>query len=110
MALKNLAAEPRNHKGIVMLGSTGALIGLLQNNLDKMESGRYAAFALSNLTTNINHRQQIVVECSIELLIGLACSMDPNAQWQALAALRGIFINPKFRTKAIKLGVLYPLV
>ena len=81
---------------------TGALIELLRNNLDGMESGRYAAFTLSNLTTIANHKQQIVDGGSIDFLICLACSMDANAQWQAFATLRGICIDPKFRTKAIE--------
>ena len=73
------------------------------------QASRYAAFALSNLAANANHRQQIVDEGAIDSLIQVACCEDPNAQRQALAALRGICISPQYRVQCVRLGVLDPL-
>ena len=47
---------------------------------EDIESGRYAAFALSNLAANANHRQQIVDEGGAAALVALACCEDLNAQ------------------------------
>jgi hypothetical protein len=60
MALGNLAAEPENHEDIMKLEGVTALIALLKT--EDVESGRYAAFALSNIAANANHRAQIVSE------------------------------------------------
>lgn len=54
-----------------------------------MQGGRYAAFTLSNLAVNKNHRQQLVTEGVVPPLVALACSEEVNAQRQALYALRG---------------------
>ena len=63
---------------------------------------RYAAFAVSNLAANANHRQQIVDEGGPEALVALACCEDLNAQRQALSALRGICISPQFRELVVR--------
>ena len=57
MALGNLAAEPENHEDIVKLEGITSLVGLLKS--EEVEASRYAAFALSNLAANANHRQQV---------------------------------------------------
>jgi len=58
MCLGNLAAEPENHEDLVKLEGISALVALLKT--EDVESGRYSAFALSNIAANANHRQQIV--------------------------------------------------
>ena len=68
---------------------------------------RYAAFALSNLAANANHRQQIVDDGGPEALVALACCEDLNAQRQALAALRGLCISPQYRTLVVRQGILH---
>lgn len=77
---------------------------------EDVESGRYAAFALSNLAANANHRQQIVDEGGPEALVALACCEDLNAQRQALSALRGLCISPPYRVLVVRQGILDPLV
>jgi hypothetical protein len=47
-----------------------------------VEGGRYAAFGLSNLAANANHRERIVVEGAVPALVALACCEDINAQRQ----------------------------
>ena len=47
LALGNLASEPENHEEIVKLDGIDALITLLK--AEDVHSGRYAAFALSNV-------------------------------------------------------------
>ena len=75
-----------------------------------VDPGRYAAFALSNLAANANHREKIVEEGGISSLVSLACCEDVNAQRQALAALRGLCISPEYRPIVVREGILDPLV
>ena len=49
---------------------------------EDVEGGRYAAFALSNLAANANHRERIVEENAVPALVSLACCEDMNAQRQ----------------------------
>ena len=77
---------------------------------EDIESGRYAAFALSNLAANANHRQQIVDEGGAAALVALACCEDLNAQRQAMSALRGLCITPHYRPLVVQEGVLDPIV
>lgn len=49
---------------------------------EDIEGGRYAAFALSNLAANANHRERIVEQNAIPCLVSLACCEDINAQRQ----------------------------
>jgi vacuolar protein 8 len=58
MTIGNLAAEPENHMEIVKSEGIDALITVLKS--DDVEGGRYAAFGLSNLAANANHRERIV--------------------------------------------------
>lgn len=55
------------------LRAIGAFLKLFATYPENAKSGRYGAFALSNLAQN-NHRQQIVDEGVIELVVSLACS------------------------------------
>lgn len=57
-----------------------ALICVLRS--DDIEGGRYAAFGLSNLAANANHRERIVEEGAVPSLVSLACCEDANAQRQ----------------------------
>lgn len=57
-----------------------ALITVLRS--EDIEGGRYAAFGLSNLAANANHRERIVEEGAVASLVSLACCEDVNAQRQ----------------------------
>ena len=62
---------------------------------EDIESGRYAAFALSNLAANANHRQQIVDEGGAAALVALACCEDLNAQSAGhVRAARSVYHAP----------------
>jgi hypothetical protein len=43
---------------------------------EDVEGGRYAAFGLSNLAANANHRERIVEEGAVPSLVALGCSED----------------------------------
>lgn len=73
---------------------------------EDVDAGRYAAFGLSNLGANANHRERIVELGAVPSLISLACSEDINAQRQALAGLRSICIAPEFRAVVVREGSL----
>ena len=59
-----------------------ALITVLRS--EDIEGGRYAAFGLSNLAANANHRERIVEEGAVSCLVSLACCEDVNAQRQGV--------------------------
>ena len=94
--------EPENHSQLVHFNIISALIGLLKRGVDNhnhLQSSQCAAFSLSNLAANKDHRQQIVEEEAIEPLIILAWADDLNVQRHALLVLRGICISPIYRTQ-----------
>jgi len=96
----------RDFGSIIWVHNTGieALLKLLRT--EDMEAGRYAAFALSNLSANANHRDKIVEVGGVASLIALACCEDINAQKQALVALRGLCITPEYRAVVVREGKL----
>ena len=70
--------------------------------MEDNESGRYAAFALSNISANAQYREKVVEEGAIPGLIALACCDDLSAQRQALAGLRGLCITPEYRVLSVR--------
>ena len=110
---RKLLVEPEIHSQLVHFNIISALIALLKRGVDNhnhLQSSQYAAFSLSNLATNKDHRKQIVEEEAIEPLIILACTDDLNVQRHALLVLRGICISPIYRITLIEFGILDPLV
>ncbi|KAL3789162.1 hypothetical protein HJC23_012251 [Cyclotella cryptica] len=112
MAIGNLLAEPSTHEIILRLGLTVALVTMLKNCTvgRELESGRHAAFALSNLASNLHNHEQIVEQGAIELLVALACCEDLDTQRQALSALRGLCLTASNRIKEVQNGILDPLI
>ena len=89
---------------MICLIGIDALMKLLRT--EDMEAGRYAAFALSNLAANANHRERIIEVGGVSSLISLACCEDINAQKQALIALRGLCITPEYRAVVVREGTI----
>ena len=81
------------------LRAIGAFLKLFATYPENAKSGRYGAFALSNLAQN-NHRQQIVDEGVIELVVSLACSNIWTVQT----------CSQYLHQPAVKHGILDPLV
>ncbi|KAL9191141.1 hypothetical protein ACHAXT_000847 [Thalassiosira profunda] len=112
LAVGNLLAEPGTHATIVEAGCIAALITMLRNCCDakELESGKHAAFALSNVAFDRQYHRQIVEEGAIELLVALACCEDPDTQRQALAAVRGLCVTTENRRLVLQKGILDPLI
>ncbi len=112
MALGNLLADPDNHKSIIEMKCISALITMLQNCSDgrELESGTYAAFAISNIAIDCSYHEQIVGEGAIELLVALACCDDEEARRHALLALRGLCGTKCNRQTMLQKGIIDPLI
>lgn len=113
MALGNLLADSDNHEStIVELRCISSLITMLRNCSDgrDLESGAYAAFALSNIATDCSYHQRIVEEGAIELLVALGCCDDEEARRHALLSLRGLCGTKGNRQKMLQKGILDPLI
>jgi hypothetical protein len=68
-----------------------ALITVLKS--EDIEGGRYAAFGLSNLAANANHRERIVEEGAVACLVSLACCEDVNAQRQGSSPFLLLYLS-----------------
>ena len=112
MAIGNILADPDNHAPIVELECISALIKMLQNCSDgrEIESGTYAAFAISNIATDSFYHEQIVDEGAIELLVTLACCDEEEARRHALTSLGGLAGTKSNRQKMLQKGILDPLI
>ena len=106
----NVAAEPEKHRGLMRkeFRVIENLMALFRT--EDVESGRVAAFALSNFAANALHREEIVGAGAPAACVALLTCEDVDAQLAALRALMNVCITKENRGLVVGLGVCDPLV
>ncbi|KAF0710085.1 hypothetical protein AaE_012670, partial [Aphanomyces astaci] len=71
---------------------------------------QFSVFAIGNLCSNPANLQRIVDANALKPIISFAFPGDPNVQFQAIAALRGLSVNQDIRQQVMRLGALEPVI
>lgn len=71
---------------------------------------QHAIFALGNLASSTEQVEALALAGALPPLVSFAFPGDANAQYMAVAGLRGVGMHPDLRQQAVDAGALEPLI
>ena len=106
MAIGNIASHLDLQAPIFDCGALQPLIGLSGDNLVDMESQRCIAYAICNLSTEVQNRMPIIVRGGLLPIMSLCHTGDAIDMLTSLSTLRGLAVSVEARRPILEEGVL----